>query len=153
MLDIDGICGGYNLQAVPPQPESFEKRIPLPEEWLAEKPEGASFVHQGLFIAAFDTREHAIEAVNDIMRTYEQQKENVLDNIEQGLSLEDVPKEFQNDIDVVIAAVRNDPDEIQFAADFLKENPEVLEAVNESNGPGDDSDPGKKNRFDFEMDR
>ena len=54
-----------------------------------------------------------IEAVNDIMQAYEQQKENVLDNIEAGSSLENVPSEFRNNIDVVIATVRNNPEELQ----------------------------------------
>ena len=122
---------GYCLQAVPPVPGSFDQRLPFPEVWVSNNPEGATYVADTHYFAAFDTQDHAIAAVNDIMQVYEQQKENVLDNIEAGSSPEDVPKEFQNDIDVVIAAVRNDPDEIQFAADFLKENAEVLEVVNE----------------------
>lgn len=46
--------GGYNLQQVD---ES------LPAEWLEEKPKGCTFVHAGLFLAAFETKEAALEAV------------------------------------------------------------------------------------------
>lgn len=62
------IRGGYNLQAVPLEPESFEKKVPLPEKWLSEKPEGASFVHPGLFLANFDTEKHAVDAARGILR-------------------------------------------------------------------------------------
>ena len=56
------VRGGYNLQGVPTEPGSRELRQPMPREWLQEKPEGCSFVHQGRFIAAFDTEEHALAA-------------------------------------------------------------------------------------------
>ena len=46
--------GGYNIQQVD---ES------LPAEWLEEKPQGCTFVHTGLFLAAFETKEAALEAV------------------------------------------------------------------------------------------
>ena len=46
--------GGYNVQQVD---ES------LPAEWLEEKPQGCTFVHAGLFLAAFETKEAALEAV------------------------------------------------------------------------------------------
>ena len=46
--------GGYNIQQVD---ES------LPAEWLEEKPQGCTFVHAGLFLAAFETKEAALEAV------------------------------------------------------------------------------------------
>ena len=137
--------GGYNLQAVPPTPESFEQRIPLPEAWLENKPKGATFVHQGRFFAAFDTKDHAIGAADEIMHYYNERKRDVLENIYEGSSLEDVPAEYKKDIDVVIAAIHNDPSELQYASDFLKEHPEVLEAVkNAHEGPDDNS----KHKFD-----
>lgn len=46
--------GGYNLQQV-------DSRLPV--EWLEEKPRGCTFVHAGLFLAAFETKEAALEAV------------------------------------------------------------------------------------------
>ena len=42
--------------------------FPLPEKWLSEKPEGASFVHPGLFLANFDTEKHAMDAARGILR-------------------------------------------------------------------------------------
>ena len=88
--------------------------------------------------------------MQDVIRAYEQQKENILTSIKKGSSLEDVPKEFQNDIDVVITAVQNNPEELQFAPNFLKENAEVLRAVQTANEP---DDPGKKNRTVLNFDR
>ena len=79
------------------------------------------------------------------MHYYNERKRDVLENIYEGSSLEDVPAEYKKDIDVVIAAIHNDPSELQFASDFLKENPEVLEAVKSAqNGLGDNS----KHKFD-----
>ncbi|MDO4467860.1 MAG: MYG1 family protein [Bacillota bacterium] len=34
----------------------------LPEEWMTNKPEGMNFIHTGLFISQFDTKENALEA-------------------------------------------------------------------------------------------
>ena len=79
------------------------------------------------------------------MHYYNERKRDVLENIYEGSSLEDVPAEYKKDIDVVIAAIHNDPSELQFASDFLKESPEVLEAVkNAQNGPDDNN----KHKFD-----
>lgn len=52
--------GGYNL--------GCRRGITLPEEWLKNAPEGATFVHQGLFLAAFDTCDHALEAAKSLYR-------------------------------------------------------------------------------------
>lgn len=46
--------GTYNLSCV--------RGVSLPSEWLQDKPEGCTFVHQGLFIAAFSGKESAIKA-------------------------------------------------------------------------------------------
>lgn len=57
--------GGWNCQAVPVQFGSFETKVSLlcsgftPEE-LCRVEEGMSFVHPAGFLAAFDTKEHAI---------------------------------------------------------------------------------------------
>lgn len=59
--------GGYNLQCVPPTPDSKDKRIPLPEKWLSERPEHCGFVHTGLHLAQFDTKEHAVEAAHKLV--------------------------------------------------------------------------------------
>ena len=164
----------FCIQTVPTSPNSSEPRYPLPENWLAQnplellsnktedllmdnsdiyllyKPNGMSSISQDRDFAIFETKEYAIEAVQDVIRAYEQQKENILKSIEKGSSLEDVPKEFQNDIDVVITAVQNNPEELQFAPNFLKENAEVLRAVQTANEP---DDPGKKNRTVLNFDR
>lgn len=55
---------GYNLQTIPVELGSQEAKIPLPSSWLepANVPDGCSFVHKGLFIAAFDTMDNAVKA-------------------------------------------------------------------------------------------
>ncbi|MCD8133028.1 MAG: MYG1 family protein [Clostridiales bacterium] len=58
--------GGYNLQTVPEKVNGFTAKQSIPEEWLTERPEGCSFVHQALFLAAFDTEEHAVSAAKNI---------------------------------------------------------------------------------------
>ena len=55
--------GGWNVQVVPVNPTSFTAKKPLHKEWLAVKPVGCTFVHAGLFIAAFETKEAAINAM------------------------------------------------------------------------------------------
>lgn len=59
--------GGYNLEGVPKSPGTLELKYPLPEGWLAEKPNGCTFVHNGLFLANFKTKEKALEALSDIL--------------------------------------------------------------------------------------
>ena len=67
---------GYNLQTIPVEFGSQEAKIPLPSSWLepANVPDGCSFVHKGLFIAAFDTETNAILAakrlvIEDLLKT------------------------------------------------------------------------------------
>ena len=59
--------GGWNAQAVPIKPGGRELKQKLPEKWLNEKPEGCSFVHKGLYIAVFDSKEHALNAIESIL--------------------------------------------------------------------------------------
>lgn len=60
---------GYNLQTVPVELGSQEAKISLPSSWLepTNVPEGCSFVHKGLFIAAFDTKENAVLAAQSLL--------------------------------------------------------------------------------------
>ena len=58
--------GQWTLQSVPVTYGSFQCRTPLPEQWLEQKPEGCTFVHTGLFLAAFTNREDAIQAANNL---------------------------------------------------------------------------------------
>lgn len=57
--------GGWNLQTikVPNQDKALDKKS-LPASWLepGHAPNGMSFCHKALFLAAFDTEEHAIAA-------------------------------------------------------------------------------------------
>lgn len=55
--------GGYTLRAVNIDLDGFDLIRPLDETWLVTQPKGCSFVHQGLFIACFDTLDDAIAAV------------------------------------------------------------------------------------------
>lgn len=66
--------GGYNLQCVPPEAGSFEKKVPLPAEWagksvqeLSEFLPGLSFCHPGRFICGADTVETAVKAARMAM--------------------------------------------------------------------------------------
>lgn len=84
------IRGGVNLQCVPPEPESFDKKVPIPLEWLNEKPEGCSFVHPACFLASFDTAEHAIEAAETIL------SQELEKTTEKNVSIEDFCKNELN---------------------------------------------------------
>lgn len=63
--------GGYNIQTVPDAPGSFNGRKGFPERWLGNpaKELGMTFCHPGNFLAAADTKQHAIkiaiEAIHD----------------------------------------------------------------------------------------
>lgn len=80
--------GGYNLQCVPPSPESFDKKVPLPEEWHENMPEGCNFVHVANFLAAFDTAEHAEQAAEQALEYY-QEKAQAQEKTEQ---IEETPE-------------------------------------------------------------
>lgn len=53
------IRGGYNVQAVPDEPDSFGMRKALPEEWINELPEGCTFVHPARFLCNAGTLDDA----------------------------------------------------------------------------------------------
>jgi uncharacterized UPF0160 family protein len=62
-------AGTWMVQAVPPTPEAFAQRTPLPEEWAGKRDEELSnlldlpecvFVHPGRFIGGHTTREGAV---------------------------------------------------------------------------------------------
>lgn len=66
----------WMVQCVPPEANSFDKRVPLPEEWgglkgrdLAEVSgfEDAVFCHPGRFLAGFKSKESAIQAVEKLL--------------------------------------------------------------------------------------
>lgn len=50
--------GGYNAQVVPRKGRAF------PKEWLEKRPEGCTFVHQGLYLLACVEQEDAIRLAN-----------------------------------------------------------------------------------------
>lgn len=60
--------GGYNLQVVPSSLTDRTARIPLPKDWLENKPEGCTFVHPGLFMASFGTEEQAVQAAEGLVK-------------------------------------------------------------------------------------
>jgi len=147
--------GGYNIQCVPPTPDSFDKRYPLPKEWLEHKPEGCGFVHQGRFLAQFDTKENAIKATNDLMKEFNyafdivknnpdllegsqeefrHNKEIVLAAVKQdGRTLEYASKELRNDKEVVLAAIKNNPTAFEYASKELRDDKEVVLAAGKQN--------------------
>lgn len=57
--------GGYQLLTVKKELNSLEDKVILPRLWTDKnnKPEGMTFIHNARFIACFDTKEHAIDAV------------------------------------------------------------------------------------------
>lgn len=59
--------GGYNLQCVPPTPNSFDKKIELPD-WRENAPDGLIFEHPNAFLANFKTQEQALRAADSIER-------------------------------------------------------------------------------------
>lgn len=52
--------GGYNAQIVPHKGRAF------PKEWLENKPDGCTFVHQGLFLVACETEADAIRLAKEV---------------------------------------------------------------------------------------
>ena len=66
--------GGYNLQCVPPEKDSFDKKVELPD-WGEELPEGCTFEHPAKFLAAFETLETAVSAAEQIEMEAHQDKE------------------------------------------------------------------------------
>ena len=123
-------CGplkdSFCLHSVPFTPGSSDVRCPIvsnPNN-LSEPPREG----QHKYFRYFDRT--LIEAEFYIDK-HEERKQEVLRNIGAGSSLEDVPNEYKGDLDVVIAAVKNDPNELQFAADFLKTDSEVRDAMKE----------------------
>jgi uncharacterized UPF0160 family protein len=68
--------GEWMVQCVPPELGSFDKRLPLPEEWAGLRNEdmdkmtgvdGCIFCHPGRFIMGHKTREGALELVNEVL--------------------------------------------------------------------------------------
>ena len=59
--------GEYNINTVKVSKDSFEDKVPLPESWLENPPEGCTFVHKNRSIASFRTVEEAIIAANSIL--------------------------------------------------------------------------------------
>lgn len=64
--------GTWQVHAIPPAECSFEQKRPLPEEWCGLTGDalssvigvkGARFAHKNRFIAVFDTREAAVDAL------------------------------------------------------------------------------------------
>lgn len=62
--------GGYNIQTVD------SKKYPLPKKWLENKPQGCTFVHQALFLGAFDTEENALSSAYEAVKTMTNIKED-----------------------------------------------------------------------------
>ena len=60
--------GGYHLQCIPSKVGSNEFKLLLPSSWINTPPNGCSFVHRKLFIAAFSDLNYAIDAANDVIK-------------------------------------------------------------------------------------
>lgn len=59
--------GAQNIRTVITGEDEITPKIPLPKEQLENKPEGCHFVHKGLFLAAFDTKENAVKAARSLL--------------------------------------------------------------------------------------
>ncbi len=64
--------GRWRIVAIPPEPGSFATKVPLPESWAGLENDaldaavgvrGARFCHKNRFLAVFDTRDAALEAL------------------------------------------------------------------------------------------
>ena len=124
----DVLKDGFCLHSVPFEPGSSDVRCPVVGAHNSIISLDSSHTNQHEYYKQFDK---AIINAGYYIRQYEKNKRDVLENIQAGASLEDVPNEYKNDVDVVIAAVKNDPNELQFASNSLKKNPEVLNEINE----------------------
>ena len=62
----DGRGEGYCVEMIPVRDGTFIYKERLPESWLEQKPAGCVFVHNKLFLAVFDTVEHAVDAIKNI---------------------------------------------------------------------------------------
>lgn len=60
--------GGYHLQCIPSKAGSNEFKVLLPSDWMHTPPDGCTFIHRKLFIAAFSDVSNAIDAANDVLR-------------------------------------------------------------------------------------
>lgn len=80
--------GGFNLQCVPPEKQSFDKKIELPAAWLDEKPDGCSFVHPAKFLASFETAEQAMAAAEQVVQAHEQPLDQNIDEHDQGVNID-----------------------------------------------------------------
>jgi uncharacterized UPF0160 family protein len=81
--------GHWNLQVVPASETTRGAKQDLPAEWRdGEKPEGLCFVHNGLFISEFDTKEHALNAISKELEIEVPEKENKIDNKDRNDDLE-----------------------------------------------------------------
>ena len=61
----------WTVQCVPPEPDSFDMRYPLAP---MEEMEGCTFCHTARFLAAFDSKEHALAAAVKLVRESEEAK-------------------------------------------------------------------------------
>lgn len=122
--------GGFNVQAVPDKPGSFDQKTPLPEEWRglrddelskASGVKDAIFCHPNGFICAANSLENAhlmakyglasfIEKKNDEIPLYVEKKDNII----YPLPANEIKAELAD-------AIRNDTLE-----EFLKEKPEMI---------------------------
>lgn len=87
--------GDIKLQCVPPSPDSFDKKVPLPSEWLTEKPEGCTFVHRERFIAGFDIVEHAVKAAESVLEKERNMERGNAEKEYEKAVVESLDKEFQ----------------------------------------------------------
>lgn len=58
--------GEWNVNTVPTESGGNIAKIPLPLEWFDNPPSGMTFMHDGRFIASFDKKENAINAIKSI---------------------------------------------------------------------------------------
>ena len=120
---------GVNLQCVPPAPESFDKRVPMPETWQENRPDGCTFVHPAGFLAAFDSVEHATKAAEQALEIY-REKEQIQEYTQKAEHLiDDLEKTLRNELNSVsYCAPATALEQQQFS---LEENPKYAEMKQE----------------------
>ena len=115
--------GGFNLQCVPPELDSFEKKVELPD-WSDKMPEGCTFEHPQKFLAAFDTLEHAQAAAEEIKKTklregIEKDKEILHREIDSiSAKILKSPEDFFREFDHINELERDQHDLIEAMTDY-----------------------------------
>lgn len=117
--------GGFNLQCVPPELGSFEKKVELPD-WSENMPKGCTFEHPGKFLASFETLEDAVNAAyqieNEKNRTHENEIETTTKSLLDTVYTSHENEKSKEDLKEAVIKEQMEKDRYMDAADkFLQD--------------------------------